>query len=349
MKLISAFAAALALCGRHGTLIAAASIFIGLAVPVLAAAFRPHLGEAIVVMLTLAFLRVDPVELRRHWTQPGLIAAATIWTMLILPAVLGTLFLAFKLDQKMPGLYFMLVLQMSAPGLMSSPALAALLGLDVALTLATLIVATVVTPFTASLFTHVFLGTALASPLEFGFRLFLIIVGCALAATIIRLIAGAKIYRGTERAIDGLSVIAMSMFAIAAMDGAMDHFRADPKPGNQAYRACIPACTRFDRRYRDRVPTCRTSACLRDRPDRRKPKRRSDAGCNRLRDSRYGMALFCGRTVSHLSAAALIEAPRQAPVSQSLTSRCICVAAALPVYPPRVRRNGIWRPQCPVR
>jgi len=126
MNLISALAAALTLCGRHGTLIAAASIFIGLAVPPLAAAFRPHLGEAIVVMLTLAFLRVDPVELRRHWTQPGLIAAAMVWTMLILLAVLGMVFLAFKLDQKMPGLYFMLVLQMSAIGLMSSPALAAL-------------------------------------------------------------------------------------------------------------------------------------------------------------------------------------------------------------------------------
>jgi hypothetical protein len=228
MKLISAFAAALALCGRHGTLIAAASIFIGLALPTLAAAFRPHLGETIFVMLTLAFLRVDPVELRRHWTQPGLIAAATVWTMLILPAVLGTLFLAFKLDQIMPGLYFMLVLQMSAPGLMSSPALAALLGLDVALTLATLIVATAVAPFTASLFTHVFLGTALVSPLELGLRLFVIIAGCALAGAVIRLIAGRKFIEGQREAIDGLSVIAMSMFAIAAMDGAMDHFRADP-------------------------------------------------------------------------------------------------------------------------
>jgi len=228
MKSISALAAALTLCGRHGTLIAAASIFIGLAVPPLAAAFRPHFGEAIVVMLTLAFLRVDPVELRRHWKQPGLIAAATIWTMLVFPAVLGTLFVAFKLDQKMHGLYFMLVLQMSAPGLMSSPALAALLGLDVALTLATLIAATAITPFTASLFTYVFLGTALASPLEFGLRLFLIIAGCALAAGVIRVIAGRRFIEAQREAIDGLSVIAMSMFAIAAMDGAMDHFRADP-------------------------------------------------------------------------------------------------------------------------
>ncbi|MGA8798979.1 MAG: Na+-dependent transporter [Pseudolabrys sp.] len=228
MKLIGALAAALALCGRHGTLIAAGSIFVGLAVPPLAAAFRPHLGEAIVLMLTLAFLRVDPDELRRHWTQPGLIAAATIWTMFIVPAVLGSLFLAINLQQRIPGLYFMLLLQMSAPGLMSSPALAALLGLDVALTLATLIAATAVTPFTASLFTHVFLGTALASPLEFGFRLFLIIAGCALAAAVIRLIAGRSFIEAQREAIDGLSVIAMSMFAIAAMEGVLDHIRADP-------------------------------------------------------------------------------------------------------------------------
>lgn len=228
MKLISAFAAALALCGRHGTLIAAASIFIGLAVPALAAALKPHLGEAIVAMLTLAFLRVDPNELRRHWTQPGLIATATVWTMLMVPAVLGTVFMALDFEQKMPGLYLMLVLQMSAPGLMSSPALAALLGLDVALTLATLIVATAVTPFTASLFTHVFLGTALASPVIFGFKLFLIIAGCALAAAIIRFIFGRSFVEAQKEAIDGLSVIAMSTFAIAAMEGVFDHFRADP-------------------------------------------------------------------------------------------------------------------------
>ena len=228
MKLISAFAAALALCGRHGTLIAAASIFIGLAVPALAAALKPHLGEAIVAMLTLAFLRVDPDELRRHWTQPGLIATATVWTMLIVPVVLGTVFMALDFEQKMPGLYLMLVLQMSAPGLMSSPALAALLGLDVALTLATLIVATAVTPFTASLFTHVFLGTALASPVIFGFKLFLIIAGCALAAAIIRFIFGQSFVEAQKEAIDGLSVIAMSTFATAAMEGVFDHFRADP-------------------------------------------------------------------------------------------------------------------------
>lgn len=221
-------AAILALAGRHGTLLAAASIFIGLFVAPLSAAFKPYLGEAIILMLTLAFLRVNPNDLWAHWTRPGLIAAATVWVMLVVPLGLGAAFVLIGLDRLAPGLYFMLVLQMSAPGLMSSPALAALLGLDVALTLASLIVSTAITPLTASLFTHVYLGTALASPVGFGFRLLAIIAGCALGAAIVRRIAGDAFIESQSERIDGLSVIAMSTFAIAAMDGVVDHFRADP-------------------------------------------------------------------------------------------------------------------------
>ena len=228
MKLLGAPAAALSLAGRHGTLVAAASVFVGLAIPELAAACKPYLGEAIVVLVTLAFLRVDPNELFGHFTRPGLVALATLWAMLLVPTVLGIGFVAFGVDQSMPGLYFMLVLQMSAPGLMSSPALAALLGLDVALTLATLIVSTAITPLTASLFTHVFLGTALASPFGFGLRLFLIIAGCALAAAIIRRVTGPTFIVAQHERIDGLSMIAMFMFAVAAMDGVADHFRSNP-------------------------------------------------------------------------------------------------------------------------
>jgi len=228
MKVLGSLAAAFALAGRHGTLLAAGSVFVGLAVPLLAAAFKPYLGEAIIAMLTLAFLRVDPAELRKHWMRPGLIAAATLWVMLVVPALLGTLFVGLGLDKTMPGLFFMLVLQMSAPGLMSSPALAALMGLDVALTLASLIVATAITPLTASLFTHIFLGETLISPFALGLRLFLIIAGCALVAAVIRRITGRAWIEAQRERIDGLSVIFMFMFAVAAMDGVTDHFFSQP-------------------------------------------------------------------------------------------------------------------------
>jgi len=228
MKIFDVPAAGLAFVGRHGTLIAAASIFVGLLVPPLAAAFKPYLGAAIVVMLMLAFLRVDPAELRSHLTRPGLITAATLWLMLVTPAAVGTLFLVVGVDREMPGLYFMLVLQMAAPGLMSSPALAALLGLDVALTLASLIVSTAITPLTASLFTHIFLGKALSTPVTFGLRMLLIIGGSVLVAAVIRRIAGRAWVERQRLRIDGLSVLAMGMFAVAAMDGVTAHFLRDP-------------------------------------------------------------------------------------------------------------------------
>jgi len=117
---------------------------------------------------------------------------------------------------------------MSAPGLMSSPALAAMMGLDAALTLASLIVGFAAVPLTASLFTHLFLGSVVIAPLAFGLRLFLIIAGSAAAAAIIRRLAGRAFIEAQRERIDGLNVIAFAMFAIAAMDGIPAHFMAAP-------------------------------------------------------------------------------------------------------------------------
>jgi BASS family bile acid:Na+ symporter len=228
MNALAALAAALSLIGRHGTLLAAASIFIGLALPQLAALLKPALGAVIIGMLTLAFLRVDPVALRRYFTRPGLIAASALWLMLIAPALIGTAFSHAGVAEASPGLYFMLVLQLAGPGLMSSPAVAALLGLDVALTLAGLIVTVAVAPLSAWLFTHEFLGAALTSPLMLGLRLALIIAGSALGAAVIRRIAGGAFIEAQAQRIDGLSVLMFMSFAIAAMDGVSAHIATEP-------------------------------------------------------------------------------------------------------------------------
>ena len=225
---MKALAAALGFIGRHGTLLAALSILVGLAVPPLATLLKPTLGAVIVGLVTLSFLRVDPAALRGHFKRPGLIAAAAVWLMLVAPALIGAAFLGAGLGRAMPGLFFMLVLQLSAPGLMSAPALAALLGLDMALTLAALIMSIAAAPVTAGLFTHAFLGTALTSPLALGLRLASIIAGSALVAAIVRRFAGAAFIEAQALRIDGLSVLLLIVFAIAAMDGVTAHLVSDP-------------------------------------------------------------------------------------------------------------------------
>src|SRR5688500_1906877 len=89
MRFLDAPAAALAWLGRQGMRAVAISVFAGLALPPLAALFKPIFAPALVMMLLLAFLRVDPVALRGYFTRPGLVLAATGWNMLAVPVIFG--------------------------------------------------------------------------------------------------------------------------------------------------------------------------------------------------------------------------------------------------------------------
>jgi BASS family bile acid:Na+ symporter len=228
-KIMATFAAALAFIGRHGTIAVALSIVLGLLLPGLAALFKPVLGEAVVALLVLSFLRVNPVALGALARRPLIVLGATAWLMLLLPAVFAGLFTALGLKATMPELYFILILQSCSPALMSAPAMAALMGLDVALTLACLLGSMVAVPFVAALVTHIFLGAALIAPFDFGVRLFALIAGSAAAAAVIRWWFGGTAIEARYELLDGFSVIAMFIFAMAAMDGVTAHALADPR------------------------------------------------------------------------------------------------------------------------
>src|SRR4029077_7044133 len=82
-------AAGLAWLGRHGTNAVAVSILLGIALPPLGAWIRPFFPETVFLLLCLAFLRVDPSALRAQFAKPWLIIAAAVWTMLIVPVLVG--------------------------------------------------------------------------------------------------------------------------------------------------------------------------------------------------------------------------------------------------------------------
>jgi len=213
-------AAGLAWLGRQGTRAVAASLFLALAFPPLAAWFKPIVPEAIFALLVLAFLRVDPRELIGHFAEPALVLAATVWMMLVVPAGLGVAFVLAGVPDRLPQLYVGLMLQSVAPPIMSAPAFAALMGLESALSLATLIAGFAVTPLSALVFAQLFLGSATrVSPLGLGVRLCLILAGTALSAMLIRRIAGAAWIERQRESIDGLNVVMLFIFAVAVMDG----------------------------------------------------------------------------------------------------------------------------------
>jgi hypothetical protein len=229
MPIFDAVLAALAWLGRQGTRALALSVFVGIALPPLAAILKHVFVEALLALLTLAFLRVDPASLRDQFRRPGLVVAASLWTLVAVPALLCGAAIALGLPAASEALFLALVLQAVAPPIIGGPALAALMGLDAALSLATLIVATASTPLTVPVLAALFAGPALEiSPLWLGLKLFAMLGGTAIAAFAVRRAKGAAWVARHSGPIDGLSVIALFVFAIGLMDGVAGHILAQP-------------------------------------------------------------------------------------------------------------------------
>jgi hypothetical protein len=220
---------ALAWLGGQGTRAIAALVFIGIALPPLGELLKPYVTEAIFVLLCISFMRVDIGALRDHLRRPGLVVAATAWTTLGVPLILGASGLATGIDARAPGLYLAMMLQAAASPMMASPALAAVMGLDSTLVLVTMVTSTALVPFTAPLFAYLFFGTALSlSPLGLGLKLVAILAGSLLVAGAIRLIAGSAAINRHKAAIDGLNILVLFVFVSAVMGTVMGSLWADP-------------------------------------------------------------------------------------------------------------------------
>jgi BASS family bile acid:Na+ symporter len=228
MPILSGPTAALAWLGRQGTRAVAASIFLGLAVPPLAAYVKPYLGATVFVLLVFSYLRADPAAFRRYVRSPGLPVLAALWIMVALPLVFGAVYIAFGIRTAIPALFTIMILQTALTPITSGPAFAALMGLDVAFTLVALIICTVLSPLTTVAFSYLFLGSSAFSPTELGLKLFLFFAGAATTALVIRRLLGQARIERQKEAIDGLNVIAVFIFAIAAMESVPRNVVADP-------------------------------------------------------------------------------------------------------------------------
>jgi hypothetical protein len=220
---------ALAWLGGQGTRAVAALVFFGIAVPPIGELLRPFVTEAVFLLLCISFMRVDIGALRDHLRRPGIVLAATAWTTLGVPLIIGVSGLATGLDARSPDLYLALMLQAVASPMMASPALAAVMGLDSTLVLVTLVTSTALVPFSAPLFAYVFFGAALTlSPLGLGLKLVAILAGSLLAAAAIRWSVGASAIKRHEDAISGINIVILFVFVAAVMGSVAGDFLADP-------------------------------------------------------------------------------------------------------------------------
>jgi len=219
---------ALAWLGRQGTRALAAMVFIGIAVPI-GGPLKPYVPEAVFLLLVLSFLRVEPSALRAHAARPAFLALAVLWIMVVLPALFFIAYRVIGLDVRVPDLLLALVLQGAAPPLMSSPAIAALLGLDAALVLLGMVICTASVPLIAPVFVGAFApGLLTLAPLALGLKLLAILAGAVAVATLIRKIAGREWIARQQEQIDGVNVLILFIFVVALLSDTGARLLAQP-------------------------------------------------------------------------------------------------------------------------
>ena len=222
-------AQALEWLGSQGPRAIAALVFVGIAVPPAGELLKPYVTEAIFALLCLSFLRVDLSASRVYLRRPALVLAATAWTMVGVPLLVGEIGVLSPLQAQSPDLYLALMLQAVASPMMASPALAAIMGLDSTLVLVTLVITTALVPLTAPLFAFGFLGSGLSlSPLNLGLKLLAILAGSMLVAGAIRWSMGAAAVKRHASVIDGLTVMFLFVFVSAVMGNVAGSLVADP-------------------------------------------------------------------------------------------------------------------------
>lgn len=220
---------ALGWIGRRGAAAVAISVLIGMLLPAFSSYARPYLSEAVFVLLVLAFMRVDTAAILLRLKRPTLLLASSLWMLLALPLLAVALAHVTGLIALGPEVMLAVFIATAAPSVMSAPAFIYLMGLDGALSLTVLVTGIIATPLTAPLIGALMLGPDLPlSSLDLGLHLALLLGGSYGTAWIIRKLAGEARISTARYQIDGLNVMVLFFFAIAAMDGVAASFLERP-------------------------------------------------------------------------------------------------------------------------
>ncbi len=229
MTILSAPLSLLAWLGGQGTRAVAGVLIVAIAVPWLGEIMRPLLTPSIFAILTVAFLRVDLGRVGQQLRKPWLVLAATGWSLLLVPAVMGGLMLAGGVDTDHPELYLAIMLQSMASPLISAPAFAMLVGLEPTLVLVTLVLSTAAVPLSSAAFAALYFGPEIAlAPLALGLRLAMLLAGAAVLATVLRRLMGYATVVRRYRELDGVNIILLYVFSAAIMENVAAGFLATP-------------------------------------------------------------------------------------------------------------------------
>jgi BASS family bile acid:Na+ symporter len=212
--------------GRHATKFLFGGVLVGLAVPPLAELLRPGLVVFLLLPLTLALMRLDWSAFQAYARRPWIFLPIILFLLLVCPLLMFAALAPLGLPRP---LMEAIVLMAAAPPITGTVAIALILGLDAAFAVIAMVIATALVPFTLPPLALLLLNIEVQMSLvEFMGRLALM-VGFAFAAALVahRTLPSGWLQKN-RLLMDGSSVLALVLFAIAIMDGVAAKLMAQP-------------------------------------------------------------------------------------------------------------------------
>jgi BASS family bile acid:Na+ symporter len=201
-----------------GTWLMASAFVIGYLLPPLAAACREFILPAIIIILTVAMLRLDVARLRGYIRRPGAMALIILVNLIAAPVLMWVLLTPIDIpDELRQGM----VLLAAAPMVSSAIAFATILELDSALAVAVMVTTYAIVPITLPALSLWLLGLDLGVGFfDLFSRLFATIaIPAGIAFAIRRWVIQPEIMLKNARALDGISVLFVMVFGFGIIHG----------------------------------------------------------------------------------------------------------------------------------
>lgn len=207
---------ALGLFARHGRSVLVAGLLAGLALPQVAMALRPWLGEFVLALLCLNAFRVGYPDTRKGLGAVRQTLGIALIYQLALPLLCLTVFALFGLAQSPVAIA--LTLMLAAPSVTGSPNMSVMLGHAPEPAFRLLIVGTLILPLTLI---PIFWASPVLGDLDTAImtavRLGLSICGVVALGFACRALLRPRMSLREERAVDGVTSIALAVIVVGLM------------------------------------------------------------------------------------------------------------------------------------
>ncbi|MBT3660214.1 MAG: hypothetical protein HOK25_05725 [Rhodospirillaceae bacterium] len=225
--MLIAINSALSFLARHAMTAMVGAVFLGLVAPSMATLLNPFLAPSVWLLLVVSLLRINPEDSAQHIRRPWRIGGLLIWSLAITPAAMFAFVGLFDLPTGIAGA---MILAAGSSPLISTPALALLMGLDGAMVLLVMLTSTLLVPLTLPGVALVLLGLEMdLGAGELTARMAALVGSAVLTTLILRKVFGARPFRRIGDQLDGTVVFLLIVFAVAIMDGLTARLLAEPR------------------------------------------------------------------------------------------------------------------------